>query len=146
MTRRRPGRLPRWQEWSVYVSLGLLIATGIAWLLFDSFVHVNGEFGPEPHPAEHWILIIHGAVAYGFLIIAGTMIPMHITLGWNTKRNFNSGLTLAGTCLMLAVTALGLYYVGDELSRHWVSITHWVVGLIVVPALLVHALKGRSGR
>lgn len=140
---RRPGRLPRWQEWSVYVTLGALIATGIAWLLLDWFVRVNGEFGPEHHPAEHWALIAHGVAAYAFLIVGGAMIPVHITLGWNTRRNLKSGLTLAGTCLVLAVTALGLYYLGDEISRNWVSIVHWVVGLIVIPALLVHALIGR---
>ena len=143
---RRPGRLPRWQEWSVYVTLGLLIATGIAWLLLDNFVRVNGEFGPEHHPAEHMVLIAHGAAAYAFLLIGGAMIPVHITLGWNTRRNLKSGLTLASACVVLALTALGLYYVGDEISRNWVSIIHWVIGLVVIPALLIHALVGRSGR
>jgi len=142
---RRPGRLPRWQEWSVYASLGSLIATGIVWLLLDWFVRVNGEFGPEHHPAEHAMLIVHGVAAYTFLIIGGAMIPVHITLGWNTRRNLRSGLTLAGTCLVLVVTALGLYYLGDEISRNWVSVVHWVVVLIVIPALLIHAI-GRGGR
>jgi len=142
---RRPGRLQRWQEWSVYATLGALIATGVAWLLLDWFVRVTGEFGPEHHPAEHWSLIAHGVAAYAFLIIGGAMIPVHITLGWNTQRNLKSGLTLATTCLVLAITALGLYYLGDEISRNWVSIIHWVVGLIAVPALLIHALIGRRG-
>ena len=143
---RRPGRLPAWQEWSVYVTLGLLIATGIAWLLLDWFVRVNGDFGPEHHPAEHMVLVAHGIAAYLFLIVGGAMIPVHVTLGWNTRRNLKSGLTLAGTCILLALTALGLYYMADELSRNWVSILHWVVGLVAIPALLVHALVGRSGR
>ena len=146
MKKRRPGRLPRWQEWSVYVSFGLLVASGVAWLLLESFVRVAGEFGPEHHPAEHWALIAHGVAAYGFLIIGGAMIPVHITLGWNTRRNLKAGVTLAGTCLILAVTALGLYYLGDEISRHWVSIVHWSIGLFAVPALLIHAIVGRSGR
>lgn len=145
MTKRRPGRLPRWQEWSVYLTMGLLIATGVAWLLFDSFVRVAGEFGPEHHPAEHWLLIAHGVSAYAFLVIAGAMIPVHVTLGWNVRKNLKSGLTLAGTCVVLAVTALGLYYAGDELSRHWVGIIHWTMGLIVIPVLLVHALNGLRG-
>jgi hypothetical protein len=142
---RRPGRLPRWQEWSVYLSFALLIATGIVWLLFDTFVRVSGEFGPEHHPAEQWTLIAHGVVAYGFLIVAGAMIPVHITLGWNTRRNLKTGLTLAGTLLLLAVTALGLYYLGDEIVRNWISIVHWGVGLVAAPVLLIHALIGRRG-
>jgi hypothetical protein len=142
---RRPGRLPLWQEWSVYVTLGSLIATGIAWLLLDRFVRVDGEFGTEHHPAEHWALIAHGVAAYAFLIVGGAMIPVHITLGWNMRRNLKSGLTLAGTCVVLGATGLGLYYLGDENSRNWVSIVHWVIGLIAVPALLIHALIGRRG-
>ena len=142
---RRPGRLPRWQEWSVYVSFGLLVASGIAWLLLDTFARVAGEFGPEHHPAEQWSLVAHGVVAYAFLIVAGAMVPVHITLGWNTKRNLKTGLTLAGILLLLAVTGLGLYYLGDEVSRHWVSIVHWTVGLAAALVLLIHALIGRRG-
>lgn len=143
--RRRPGRLPRWQEWSVYVSFGLLVGTGLAWLLLDGFVRVPGDFAPEHHPAERWTLIAHGIAAYGFLIVAGAMVPVHITLGWNTGRNLKSGVTLAGTCLLLAISALGLYYLGEEIARHWVSIVHWGVGLLVGPLLLIHALRGRRG-
>jgi hypothetical protein len=142
---RRPGRLPRWQEWSVYVSFSLLFATGIAWLLLDWFVRVAGDFGPEHHPAERWTLIAHGVVAYTFLAVAGAMIPVHITLGWNTRRSLKTGLTLASALLLLTLTALGLYSLGDETQRHWVSIIHWSVGLAAGAVLLVHALIGRRG-
>jgi hypothetical protein len=142
--RRSP--LPRWQEWTVYLSFGLLAATAVAWLLLDRFVRVPGEFGPEHHPAEHWMLIGHGVVAYGFLIVGGAMVPVHIMLGWNTRRNLKTGLTLAALLLLLATSALGLYYLGDEISRSWVSLIHWLVGLIAIPALLVHAIFGRRGR
>ena len=144
MTKRRPGALPRWQEWSVYVGFGVLLITGLAWLLLDNFVHVAGEFGPEHHPAQHITLIVHGVVAYGFLIVSGAMLPVHITLGWNTKRNRNSGVAVVTTLLILAATALGLYYLGDEVLRDRVSIIHWIAGVVALPTLLFHALRGRS--
>jgi hypothetical protein len=142
---RYPGRLPRWQEWSVYVSFGLLVATGIAWLVLDNFVRVTGEFGPEHDPVQQWMLIAHGVVAYAFLIVGGAMIPVHIAVGWNTRHNLKSGLALGGALLFLAATALGLYYLGDEISRHWMSLAHWGVGLAAAPVLLVHALRARRG-
>ena len=145
IARRRPSRLPRWQEWAVYLSLGLLIATGIVWLLLNLFVRSAGEFGPEPHPAQHWAIVAHGVASYVFLVVAGAMIPVHIRLGWQGGKNRLTGSTLAAACLLLALTALGLYYLGDELARHWVSIVHWSVGLFVIPALAVHALRGRRG-
>ena len=142
---RRQTQLPRWQEWMVYLSLGMLVATGIAWLLLDSFVRTAGEFGPEHHPAERWAIVAHGIASYAFLVVAGAMIPVHIRLGWQLGSNRWTGATLAVTCLLLALTALGLYYLGGELARHWVSIVHWSVGLLVIPALAVHALRGRRG-
>ena len=144
MTKRRPGSLPRWQEWSVYISFGLLLTTGIAWLLLDNFMEVAGEFGPERHPAEHVTLIVHGVVAYAFLVVGGTMLPVHVTLGWNTKRNHKSGVVFVATLLLLSVTALALYYVGDDMLRARLSFVHWTTGLLALPLLVIHALRGRS--
>jgi hypothetical protein len=144
MTKRRPGTLPRWQEWSVYIGFGLLLATGLAWLLLDAFVRVAGEFGPEHHPAEHVVLILHGIVAYGFLIVGGAMVPVHITLGWNTKQNRKSGATFVATLLLLVGTGLGLYYVGDDALRARISLIHWAAGLVALALLVIHALRGRN--
>lgn len=144
MRRRGPGGLPRWQQWSVYVGFGMLLATGIAWLLLDNFVQVKGEFGPEHHPAEHVALIVHGVFAYGFLIIAGAMLPVHIPLGWNVKRNHKSGTVLVATLLLLAVSALGLYYAGDDVLRSRLSLVHWGLGLLAAPLMLFHALPART--
>lgn len=143
--RSRPTRLPKWQEIAVYLSLGALILTGLAWLGLDQWVRVDGEFGPEQHPAEHGALIVHGIAAYEFLIVAGAMIPVHVKLGWSLGRNKASGLSLGIGCIIAAITALGLYYLGGDRSRSAVSLVHWLVGLIIIPALVIHAIRGRRG-
>lgn len=143
---RRPTRLPRWQEWAVYVSAMALILTGIAWLIFDTWVRVEGAFGPEHHPAEQWLLVAHGIGAYLFLVVAGAMIPVHILMGWRTRRNLWSGVSLAGLCILLGLSALGLYYIGADSARAWTSQIHWTGGLVVLPVLLVHAIRGRRDK
>jgi len=145
MTPRRASRLPRWQEWAVYLSLGGLTVTGLLWLVFDQWVRVEGEFGPEHNPAQSWLLTAHGVLAYAFLIVAGAMIPVHIILGWRTRRNLWSGISVASLCLILATSALGLYYLGEDAARSWASLTHWSLGIAVLPIFLIHALKGRRG-
>jgi hypothetical protein len=142
---RRPTRLPHWQEWSIYLSFGALLATGVVWLLLDWFVRVNGEFGPEHHPAEHWMLVAHGAAAYAFLVIVGAALPVHVVLGWNIGRNLKTGMTFLGASLILGVSALGLYYLGGDAARTQASLIHWIIGLAAAPVLLIHALRGRSG-
>ena len=145
MTARRPTRLPRWHEWAVYSAFGALLLTGLAWLCFDKWVRVAGEFGPEHHPAEHVMLIVHGAAAYVFLIVAGALIPVHVKLGWSIGRNRVSGVTLAAILGVLALTALGLYYFGGDTARGWSSISHWTIGTAALPALVIHVIRGRRG-
>lgn len=144
MSARRPTNLPRWQERAVYLSFGLTLVTGIAWLVFEHWVRIEGEFGPEHHPAEHRLLIAHAIGAYVFLVVLGAMIPVHIPLGWHQRRNRVSGIILATLCALLSLTALGLYYVGEDALRSWTSLIHWTVGLAAFPALLIHVIRGRA--
>ena len=141
--RRRPTKLPRWQELAVYSSFVVLLLSGVVWLILDRWVRVAGEFGPEHHPAEHVSLILHAIGAYAFLVILGAMIPVHIPLGWNLRRNRISGAVLLTIFSLLSLTALGLYYVGEDTLRSSTSLIHWVVGLIAVPGLLIHVMRNR---
>lgn len=142
---RRPIRLPTWQEYSVYGTLGALVVTGLLWLALDQWVRTAGEFGAEHHPAQRWALIAHGVAAYLFLVVGGAMIPVHVKVGWHLGRNRRSGLLVGITAILLALSGVGLYYLGEETSRAAVSPMHWVVGLIIGPALVIHAVRGLRG-
>lgn len=145
MSARRPTRLPRWHEWSIYLGFGILLLTGLAWLAFDKWVRIVGEFGPEHHPVQHLLIIIHGIAAYAFLIVAGALIPVHVKVGWSTARNRVSGVTIASLLGFVALTALGLYYAGGDVAREWSSLAHWIVGIVAAPALLIHVVRGLRG-
>ncbi len=148
MTRkRRPSfaaRLPGWQEVAIYAAFGALFATGLVWLWLEHFVRVTGEFGPQHHPAQTWLLKGHGIAAYAFAITAGALIPVHIRLGWRGKRNRRSGLTLVVLALALALTGLGLYYIAGDDARGVASIAHWTIGIGCGLALAIHAWRGRQ--
>ena len=47
VTARRPTRLPRWHEWSIYLSFGLLFVTGVAWLVLERWVRIAGRVRPR---------------------------------------------------------------------------------------------------
>lgn len=137
-------RLPRRQELAIYLSLACLVVTGLAWLALDQWVRVAGAFGSEHHPIQRWMLIVHAVGAYGFLFVAGSLVSVHIPIGWRLGHNRTSGVMLCIIGIVLSLSALGLYYVGNEALRGWLSQLHWIVGLGFVPALLIHALFGRS--
>lgn len=138
--------LPKWHEWLLYTTTTVLLLTGIGWLLLERFGQVEGEFGLEPNPAMPWLLVLHGIIAYAFLIVSAMLIPVHIRLGWSAGRNRRSGLTMVGTSLFLAVTGLALYYSGAEGLRSASSTAHWLVGLALPVLLIFHLVSGKASR
>jgi hypothetical protein len=138
--------LPKWHEWLVYGSAGLLTLTGLAWLYLDRFGKVQSLFGPEQNPALPWLLSAHGVLAYAFLIIAAMLVPVHMRLGWNALRNRWSGLVLVATGLFLAVTGLLLYYTSAEELRAASSSVHWIVGIGLPLVLAIHVIRGKRSQ
>lgn len=130
----------------MYVCAALLIVTGIAWLVFDTWVRVDGEFGPGHHPVERWLLVAHGVGAYLFLAVLGAMVPVHILMGWRTRRSLWSGFGVAGLCTLLSLSALGLYYAGGDAIRGWTSLIHWTTGLLFIPIIVIHIIMGLRHR
>lgn len=138
--------MPKWHEWLVYGSLGLLFLSGVVWLLLDRFGKIDGEFGSEPHPALPWLLMVHGITAYIFLVVLGMLVPVHMLSGWNAGRNRRSGLAIVTAGLVLAVSGLMLYYTSAETFRANASGAHWLLGLILPLILIVHILRGKRTR
>ena len=142
---RRPDtiRLGPWHEWAVYLATGVLVLTGVIWLVLHYFFTGKGEFGPTIHPLENWMLRLHGAGAMAGLIVYGSLLPVHIRRAWAVRRNVVLGVGLVALMLLLTVTGYLLYYAGGEETRPVISVLHWVIGL-AVPALLVwHIVSGR---
>ena len=139
-------RLPAWQEWLIYLTVCALLVSGVGSLLLDKFGEVQGEFGPEPSPALPWLLSLHGVLAYVFVIASAMLINVHMRLGWYAHRNRVSGITLVAGSLMLIASGLLLYYATAEQLRSIASTAHWLIGLALPIALLVHLLRGKRGR
>ncbi len=133
-------RHKRWVYWSV----AMLFASGALWLLFHYFVRVHGEFGETPHPLEVWWLRLHGAAAMLVLIVVGSLLPVHIRVGWHQRRNLAAGVPLLALALLLALTGYALYYFGGEESRGWISVIHWAAGLVAGGVLVWHVIAGHA--
>ena len=130
----------------VYAAAAALFVTGVLWLGFHHFVRVDGEFGETPHPLELWWLRLHGGAAMWFLIVAGSLVPVHMRRGWQQRRNIAAGALLAAAALLLTVSGYGLYYLGGEHSRQLFSVTHWMIGLASAGLLVWHVLRGQALR
>lgn len=90
------------------------------------------------------ISAMHALLAFGMLTVLGALTPMHMRAGWRRRKNHGTGLLLVGAFVVLALSALGIYYIADESLGVIVGLTHTLVGLLVTVPIGVHALKGRQ--
>lgn len=142
----KTAKLARWQIRLLCWSGGILWVSGFAWLVLHNFGQVKGEFGPEANPAEPWMLRLHGAAMIAALLGAGSLLVVHVWRGWGYRSQRVLGVLLTGIVALLILSGYLLYYVGDEDLRSWISIIHWVVGIVLLPTFMLHYLRGRRIR
>jgi len=134
--------LPAWLRWCLYLATIVLFATGGVWLIAHYGMRPDG--GDDlPHPAEPWILRLHGFAVMVGLFIYGSLLRAHMLKAWTLKRNRITGACVATVLALLTATGYMLYYVGGETSRPIISIAHWVIGLAIGALLPLHIWNGR---
>ena len=137
--------LPRWLRWTLYATTAVLFATGALWLAVH-FGLKQGGADDLPHPAEPWILRVHGLAMMVGLFIYGSLLRAHMVNAWNLRRNRNTGLLVASMLALVTITGYMLYYVGGETTRPIISIVHWAIGLVIGGLLPFHVWHGRRAR
>lgn len=140
---KQPEPLSKRHRYSVYAVVAALIVSGAAWLVCRYVLNADAAFPDDPHPLQPFWLKVHGAAAMISLIVVGSLFPWHAWRAWKAGRNRASGLIMGVVFLILVGTAWALYYVGTETLRPWLSVIHWGLGLLLVPALLAHVVIGR---
>jgi Na+/H+ antiporter NhaC len=129
-------------RYSTYTVFAVLFLTGAIWLVADW----------QKDADEAWqqvaanLLMVHGGAAMLALMLLGALIPLHLLRAWRARKNLVSGSIAATLNTALIVTAFGLYYLGSEAVRPWMSWIHIGAGLSLALMLPVHILMGRRAR
>lgn len=142
--KRRRIKLPRWQKYGLLGCVILLTLTGGLWLLLHHFVQTVGAFGPQSHPLEHPALVLHGIAGAAGLVFFGSVLSLHVPLGWRSGRQRITGALMLGLWASLALTALGLYYLSDDSWRSLTSLLHWIMGLLMSALFIWHGFRRGS--
>lgn len=144
--RRNAFQLSRTHKLTLYATTLAVFGSGAAWTGLHWFARVEGEFGPELHPAEPWLLKAHGAAAMAILVVIGTLLPIHVKRSWLAGHNRSSGAGLLTFLAVLTLSGYGLYYLGDEKLRSLTSLTHIWLGLLLPAILAWHVFHGHRLR
>ena len=130
-----------------------LLATGVAWLVGHDLWLQQTPFGAQPHPLVAWLLRAHGAIAWCTTLVGGVVWQVHVRPAWRAVRRRRrahhprrirhgrartvSGVAMVAALAILLASAVGLQY-GPEEAHAWLSVTHWVLGVLLSMALLWH--------
>ena len=96
--------------------------------------------------AAAYLLMVHGGAAMAALIFLGALFPLHVRLGWRSRRNRLTGPAMLTFNAVLVLTAFGLYYLGSETLRPWASDVHIVIGFALPALFIAHVVVGRRSR
>lgn len=130
----------------MYLSLAISWLTGIAFFVLSRFVTVEGDFGPEKHPLQFPILMVHGAAAFVLMMAYGAVLMNHVSATWRLQRLRGFGITLVVVLLFQVISAYLLYYLSSDEVRGWFANLHALVGLSFPLILTIHIVTGRRQR
>ncbi|HZE56049.1 MAG TPA: hypothetical protein VE111_22570 [Bradyrhizobium sp.] len=128
-------------RFAIYAAFAVLLLTGVGWLLADWQKDISGdEFWQQ---SVAYLLMVHGGAAMVTLLVLGALIPVHVMRAWRSRKNRASGSAMATFNAILIATAFGLYYLGSETLRPWMSWIHIAAGFSLSLWLPVHIFLGR---
>ncbi|MGJ4898216.1 MULTISPECIES: hypothetical protein [unclassified Bradyrhizobium] len=131
-------------RFALYGILGLLFASGALWIYADQ-MKTRTELDSEMwQQAAAYLLSMHGGTAMVTLMLLGALGPMHVQRAWRAGKNRATGIVSLAMYGLLIATAFGLYYVGSEALRPWISTVHIAFGLGVPAVITAHIIVGRS--
>jgi hypothetical protein len=130
-----------WQKTAVYCTTVIVGLSGLFWFV------VHDVLADEPGDLTRLLLTLHGVSAYALLVAIGSLLPIHVRLGWRRRRNLVTGLSVIALTAVLGVTALVLYYGDEDLQKpaKWLHLAFSLIFFVLFPAhALVKSAKRQS--
>jgi hypothetical protein len=131
-------RLGFWQKLSIFATATAVGVSGLLWFLLHDVFAAESDAMAD---IAHMLLVLHGVSSYALLVAIGSLLPVHVRSGWQRRRNLVTGLSVTGATAILGVTALVLYYGGEEMHApaKWL---HLIFGFLCFAVFPAHAFFG----
>jgi hypothetical protein len=115
---------PRWTLPTLLWTTGAILATGL--LLAPGTLVTRGDIDLAwmlPSNGRLVTAALHATAGFMIMLLVGALWSIHMRAGWRKGRHRVSGLTLALLMPALALSAVGVYYFGDET---WAAISAFI--------------------
>lgn len=135
---------PRWFVPALLAAMLLMVLTGV--LLAPTTLALRLELAMSwrlPGAARVLMAALHAAGGFALLVLMGALWSVHMRSGWRRRQQRASGLLLGLLLLGLALTALGVYYAGEESLGTAAALLHLGLGALLAATFGWHWVHGR---
>ena len=133
---------PKWFPGFIIVTMSILFLTGF--LLTPTTLDLRLEWDmPWRLTSDQrlYTVALHVAFSYVMLCLFGAIWRIHILVGMKLKQKVYSGLSLTGIMIALTITGVGIFYLGNDTASIFASVTHLLLGIIILFFFIYHILK-----
>lgn len=136
---------PRWFLPALLALLSTVLLTGLG--LTPTTLALRAEWDLPWRLAgtdRVWIAALHSGLAFGLAAVVGALWSVHMRSGWRRRRQRLSGALLGSALAVLAASAVGVYYLGDDRLAAAAAYVHLGVGLFASVLFVWHWRRGRA--
>ena len=134
---------PRWFYGVLLLTMTLLVLSGL--LLTPTLFDLRLEWDmPWRLQGDGQIAVaaVHAGGGFWMLMLVGSLWNVDMRAGWRHRRHWRSGIVMAVLMLLLAVSALGIYYFANEQWALAAALAHLAAGALLVWLFVYHAVIG----
>jgi hypothetical protein len=136
---------PKWFLPGLTCTLLLMLATGV--LLAPTTLAMRADIALPwrlPGSSRIFCAAAHASGGLALMLFVGALWSMHMRSGWRRGKQRGSGLILVTLCLILAASAVVVYYAGEENLGVAAALLHLGAGLVLVGPFGWHWWHGRQ--
>ena len=134
---------PNWFFWLLMFNMVVVTISGLFMLPWVAEFKLQWEVPFELSFAYRVpAAVLHVLTGWTILMLLGALWHSHIRAGWRKKRNHISGMIQTVSLLILALSGIGLYYLGSEDNQLIASVLHTLIGLCLCVSFTWHYVHG----
>lgn len=81
---------------------------------------------------------LHASAGFALMLLVGALWSIHMRAGWRKRRHRGTGMSLALSMPLLALSAVGVYYFGDETLAATAAFIHLGLGVLMALTFAWH--------
>lgn len=136
---------PRWFYSFLLWSLSFLFLSGVLLLPYFFYLRLEWDLPIELELSWHsGFAGLHLFLSLLITMAVGALGAIHIRIGWRKKQKLGSGFSLLICFALLVLSAIAIYYVGDERWSVSASVIHVGVAALIAGLFIWHLLSRKT--